>query len=106
MELAGRLGMSEAEFELTTPRYMYHRQKGFEALQVEYWQRTRMEAFYAFLPHTKKGALKRPTDLFQLPGDVKDIVFTEAEKQRMIAALNRAKGVDFFAGESIPKAEA
>lgn len=95
------MGMSEWEFLHTTPRYFFNRQKGFERVQLEQWQRSRLEAFYAFLPHTKKGALKRPSDLFKLPGDEREIQFSEEAKRAMIAHLKRAKGVDFFAGETI-----
>ena len=104
--MAGRMGMSEKEFRHTTPRYFYFKQKGFEALQLEHWQRARLEAFYSFLPHAKKGAMNRPSDLFKLPGDEKEINFSEEAKAAMIAHLKRAKGVDFFAGETIPKGEA
>mgnify|MGYP006921731261 FL=1 len=100
------MGMSEREFLLTTPRYFYYRQKGFEILQTEAWQRTRMAAFYAFLPHTKKNAVRRPQDLFGLPGDAVEVNYAEEERAAMIETLRRAREVDFFAGQALPKAEA
>lgn len=104
MEAAGRMGMSEIDFELTTPRYFYHRRKGFERLQEEAWARTRMEAFYSFLPHTKKNALRRPQDLFKLPGDEFDFNYSDAEKAAMLDHLKKVKNIDLFAGETIPTA--
>lgn len=102
MELAGRLGMSETEFELTTPRYFYYRLQGFEDLQLEAWQRMRMQAFYAFLPHAKKNVLRKPADLFRLPGDI--TLFPEGEERAMMAAiLKEAVKVDWF-GDNV-KAE-
>lgn len=95
MEMAGRMGMSEQEFELTTPRYFHYRSKGFEALQVEAWQRVRMASFYAFLPHAKKNALKKPADLFTLPGDKPK--FPEGEERAILAArLKEAMQVDWW----------
>lgn len=95
MEMAGRMGMSEIEFELTTPRYFFHRMKGFEDLQVEHWQRTRMAAFYAFLPHAKKNALRKPSDMFHLPGDQTRL--PEGEELAIMAArLKEAAKVDWF----------
>lgn len=100
------MGLSEREFLNTTPRYFYFRHKGFEALQMEQWQRTRTQAFYSFLPHVKKNALRRPSDLFRLPTDTDYVELTPERKREMMAHLERAKKYDFFAGESIPKAEA
>lgn len=95
MQAAGRMGMSEQEFELTTPRYFYHRLQGFDYLQIEAWQRTRMETFYAFLPHAKKNALRKPTDMFALPGD--EPIFPEgAERAAMAEILKQAAKVDWF----------
>lgn len=95
MEAAGRMGMSENEFELTTPRYFHYRCKGFEALQVESWQRARIGAFYAFLPHAKKNALRKPADLFTLPSD-KRFEPTEAEPEIMRERLRWAKTLDIW----------
>jgi hypothetical protein len=95
------MGMSEKEFRLTTPRYFYFRQKGFEALQVEYWQRTRMEAFYSFLPHTKKGALRKPEDMFRLPGENTLPEYNELQLAAIKRHMEAAQGVDIFAGETI-----
>lgn len=95
MELAGRLGMSEIEFELTTPRYFYHRLQAFEDLQLDAWKRMRMQAFYAFLPHAKKNALRKPADLFRLPGDI--TLFPEGEERAAMAEiLKQASKVDWF----------
>lgn len=58
-------------------------------------------SFYSFLPHTKKNALRRPMDLFRLPGDERDIEYTEQERQQMIKHLAAAKNVNVFAGETI-----
>lgn len=100
------MGMSEIEFELTTPRFFYYRQRGFEALQNEAWQRSRLEAFYSFLPHTKKNAMKKPSDLYRLPGDEKEVHISEEERKRMSDLLKVAKNVDFFKGELMPTPQA
>lgn len=95
MEMAGRMGMSESEFELTTPRYFFYRMKGFESLQTEHWQRTRLEAFYAFMPHAKKNSLRKPSDLFKLPGDVPQ--FPAGEELRIMKEqLKAAQKIDWW----------
>lgn len=99
------MGMSEKEFRLTTPRYFYFMARGFEALQLEQWKRARMTAFYSFLPHAKKNSIKRPENLFKLPGEEFTPDWSEQMKEAMKQHLERTKGVDLFAGESI-KAEA
>lgn len=100
-EIAGRMGMSEKEFRLTTPRYFYFRRKGFEDLQTESWKRARLQAFYSFLPHTKKGALRRPENLFQLPGENELPEYSELQKEAILRHMKAAQGVDIFAGETI-----
>ncbi len=107
MEAAGRMGMSETEFEITTPRYFFHRRTGFESVQREQARNTRIIAFYAIAPHMKKGAIKRPEDLYTLPGDGKRVrEYDEDERKRLAKLLEIAKGVDFFKGETMPKIEA
>lgn len=101
------MGMSETEFRHTTPRYFYFRQKGFEGLQLEAWQRARIQAFYAFLPHAKKGAIKKPEGLFSLPGDAKQLPEITPEKSKQAAELLAvAKTVDWFNGGTMPTPEA
>jgi len=107
-EIAGRLGRSEREFRHTTPRYFYFRHKGFESVRLEDARSTRVLAFYSFLPHTKKGSLKRPEDLYRLPGDRTSLETVEAmikkERSHMADVLRIAKNVDFFKGETMPQA--
>ncbi len=91
--------MSETEFRLTTPRYFYFRQKGFEDARHEQWQIERLCAFYAFLPHAKKGL--KPEKLFRLPGEGLLPEFSETEREAMLKHLKRAKGVDVFNGQTI-----
>lgn len=100
------MGLSEREFLNTTPRYFYYRNKGFDGLQLEQWERTRMQAFYSFLPHTKKNTVRRPSDLFRLPSDADYTELTPERKAAMMRHLEIAKNYDFFAGESIPKEKA
>lgn len=110
MEAAGRMGMSESEFETTTPRYFYHRRKGFESVQLEQARNARQIAFFAVLPHLKKDAVRRPEDLYRLPGDLSRIEQAEkqmeGQREKMKELLRRAKDVDFFKGETLPKFEA
>lgn len=69
---------------------------------------TRLLAFYSFLPHTKKGSLKRPEDLYRLPGDKSSLEAVEErikkERSHMADILRIAKNVDFFKGETMPQA--
>lgn len=99
--------MSETEFDITTPRYFYFRHKGFESVRIEEAKNTRIAAFYSMLPHTKKGALRRPEDLYPLPGDVETLETIEKkiakDRKHMANVLKIAKGIDFFAGETMPK---
>ena len=102
--MAGRMGMSEREFRQTSPRYFYFRSKGFESVMLEQARNTRLLAFYSFLPHTKKNSVKRPEDLYHLPGDTKGTqVMTDEQRAHMVKVLNIAKTVDVFAGETMPK---
>lgn len=98
------MGMSEKEFRLTTPRYFHFRQKGFEANNWEQWRIARTVAFYAFLPHTKKGAIKNPEGLFRLPDEQRLPHLTEEFKAEAARVLEIAKTIDFFAGETMPQA--
>ena len=102
------MGMSEFEFRHTTPRYFYFRQKGFEGLRLEDARNARTIAFFSYLPHTKKGSLKRPEDLYLLPGDKNSLEAIEAriakERGHMADVLRIAKNIDFFKGETMPQA--
>jgi len=101
------MGMSEEEFDITTPRYFYFRSKGFESVRHEEARNARTVAFYSFLPHTKKGAVKRPEDLYHLPGDMETLEAIEKrlakDREHMAKVLKIAKGIDFFAGETMPR---
>lgn len=100
--------MSEMEFRHTTPRYFYFRHKGFESTRMEDARNARAVAFYSFLPHTKKGSLKRPEDLYPLYGDKDTLEAVEAkiraERSHMADVLRIAKTIDFFKGETMPQA--
>lgn len=100
------MGLSEKEFLNTTPRYFYFRHKGFETLQTEQWERTRVLSYYTFLPHAENKKTLTPKGLFRLSTDTDYVELTPERKREMMAHLERAKKYDFFAGESIPKAEA
>lgn len=101
------MGMSEEEFDITTPRYFFYRHRGFESVRIEDAKNARMVAFYSFLPHTKKGAVKRPEDLYHLPGDMETLEAIEKrltkDREHMANILRIAKGIDVFAGETMPK---
>ncbi len=47
--------MNEREFRCTTPRFFVNRRKGFELTQRAEWERTRIQAYFAFLSHPKKS---------------------------------------------------
>lgn len=100
--------MSEHEFRHTTPRYFYFKQKGFESVMLEEARNARLIAFYAFLPHTKKGTLRRPEDLYPLYNDKTTLEAVEAriqaERGHMADVLRIAKTIDFFKGETMPQA--
>ena len=71
---------------------------------LEQARNARLLAFYSFLPHTKKNSVKRPEDLYHLPGDMGTSKhLTETERAYMAKVLNIAKTVDVFAGETMPK---
>jgi len=110
MQMAGRMGWSEEQFWFSTPRYFQNACTGFidqqREEQIEGLRRTRLAAFYSFLPHTKKGTLQKPEHLFQLPGESALKEFGQEEKQAMLAHLERVKSIDLFAGQSITKIEA
>lgn len=99
--------MSEEEFDITTPRYFFARYKGFETLRIDDARNTRIAAFYAFLPHTKKGSLKRPEDLYHLPGDMETLEAIEKrlakDREHLAKVLKVARTIDFFNGETMPR---
>lgn len=104
MEAAGRMGMSEQEFELTTPKYFYYRQKGYEAAHTDDWKKMRLHLYYSLLPHVKKNSIKKPQDLFKLTAE--EYKMDEKTYQARADVLRRVKNIDLFAGETVPKAEA
>lgn len=104
MEAAGRMGMSEQEFELTTPRYFFHRQRGYESAHLDEWKRMRMHLYYSILPHVKKNSIRRPQDLFMLTDE--EFRMDEQTRQTLSDMLRKVKNIDLFAGETIPKGEA
>lgn len=59
MTIAGRMGMSEHEFDITTPRYFFNRQRGFFdgvfETEKSNWERARWLAMYSVAPHTSKN---------------------------------------------------
>lgn len=101
MQQAGRMGWTQDEFWLCTPRYFHNACEGFEGLQIEAWKRARLQAFYSFLPHTKKGALRKPEDMFRLPGENTLPEYNVAQLAAIKRHMEAAQGVDLFAGETI-----
>lgn len=101
------MGIGEKEFRLTTPRYFYFRSKGFETVMLENARNARIVAFYAIAPHVKKGAVRRPEDLYPLQGDRSRLEAVESsiqnERAYMARILKTAKSIDVFAGETMPK---
>lgn len=59
------IGMSEAEFWDTTPRFFAARQQAFIAAQRSKWERARFIGWLAVLPYTGEGKSVRATDLFR-----------------------------------------
>lgn len=65
--------------------------QNYEQQKIEYesrqtWEVARWQAFLSMLPHVKKNALKKPTDLAKFPWDEvqsvhidKDKIFTEED---------------------------
>lgn len=108
MQAAGRMGWSQDEFWLSTPRFFQNAYFGWMQQKnedyIEGLRRTRIAAFYSFLPHTKKGALKKPENLFRLPNENPLPQFTDEFKAEAARVLEIAKTVDFFAGETMPQA--
>lgn len=98
------MGMSEQELELTTPRYFFHRQRGYEAAHLDDWKRMRMHLYYSILPHVKKNSIRKPQDLFRLTDE--EFRMDEKTYQARADVLRRVKNIDLFAGETVPKAEA
>lgn len=80
-EAAGRLGYRESEFWNTTPRYFYAALRGQEQAEQAQWERMRWLAYFSFVPHAKKNALKGPKDLMQFPWE------TERVKRTITAAM-------------------
>lgn len=104
MQAAGRMGWSQEQFWFSTPRFFQNAYFGWVEQQrennIERLRASRLLAFYSFLPHTKKGSLLTPKSLFSLPDEVPPQI--EAD-EKMTEHMRLAKGVDFFAGESIKK---
>jgi hypothetical protein len=65
------MGMSEAEFYQTTPRFFLLKQEGWAESHLQQgWEIARYIAFFTISPHTKKGALKTVSDLGKFPWEV------------------------------------
>lgn len=67
------MGWSPDQFWDATPFEFWNALEGFVKfhtnIQQNEWNRTRVLAFYSFLPHAKRGSLNRPIDLFPLEWD-------------------------------------
>jgi hypothetical protein len=66
MQAAGRLGWSEEQFWLSTPRFLLNAMKGAASREQEAWERARFIAFYAVQPlkaHANNWRINRPADL-------------------------------------------
>ncbi len=112
MQAAGKMGWSQDEFWFSTPRFFENAYFGWieyqDAVMLENARNARRIAYYSFLPHTKKGSLKRPEDLYPLYGDKDTLEAVEAriqaERSHMADVLRIAKQIDFFKGETMPQA--
>lgn len=111
MQAAGRMGWSQDEFWLSTPRFFQNAFFGWREQKkeehIEGLRRTRLVAFYSLLPHMKKGAMRRPEDLYYLSGDADTLEAIEqrikGEREYMAQVLKVAKTIDVFKGETMPK---
>lgn len=54
MQAAGRMGLTEMEFELTTPRYFFNARKGWKENEQAKWERSRMVALNSMAPHLNR----------------------------------------------------
>lgn len=100
--------MSEREFRLTTPRYFYFRQKGFESVRIEEARNARLIAYFGTRTmYYKLNAYRRPEDLYYLSGDADTLEAIEqrikGERDYMAQVLKVAKTIDVFKGETMPK---
>lgn len=71
MQAAGAMGMSEEQFSDCSPRFFFASHRGFiqhiEQQEQSAWERARYVAFYAVMPHAKKGRLRKLTDMGNFP---------------------------------------
>jgi len=77
--LAGRCGISESEFYMTTPRYFFsYVNAKIEAENERYkdnWERMRMEAQLVVQPHVKRKI--KATDLIKFPWEAQGTITKE-----------------------------
>ena len=112
MQAAGKMGWTQDQFWFSTPRFFENAYFGWleyqDSVMLANARNARTIAYFSYLPHTKKGSLKRPEDLYPLPGDKNSLEAIEAriakERGNMADVLRIAKNIDFFKGETMPQA--
>lgn len=74
----GRMQMSLSQFWESEPREIYLAITGWhKQLQEAYRlavEQSRIQSFYAVMPYSTKGGLKKPSDLYRVPWDPEDKV--------------------------------
>ena len=75
--MAGMLGIGVSEIYELTPRQAANLRIGatemIEAIDRSAWMRARTTAFYSVAPHSKKGGLNEPRDLWKFDWEEKQI---------------------------------
>lgn len=69
-EASGRAAIPFSDFWNITPREFYAYIKGTEKRTTEMWEMTRVQAFYSVAAMQGTEKIKKPSDLFMIPGEV------------------------------------
>ena len=92
---AGVMGWPEEQFNLTEPAYFIHAYNAWIKSKYEgeknEWERARYAAFFAVMPHVKKGAIKQPSDLGKFPWEQTAPKFAPVDPDVMKAWHEKAK---------------
>lgn len=77
----------------TTLRYLFARHAALmelaERQEQTAWERARYVAYFAYVPHTRKGALKSPEALGKFPWEIKRTQLSHAEREAIDARLRK-----------------
>lgn len=83
----GEMGMPLADLENITPRALFNKIRGFNNLQIQNWERTRLLAYKMLTPHFKEDQQVTPQQVMPFPWDVQTAPKSkEVSKEKIEAA--------------------